>query len=73
MDIALLIPATLSLIITEVVKVLYIGIKISATLPQLIAEDTLIEVDLCYKKPANILIKIREQDFMLKGEVSISL
>ena len=51
MDIGLLIPATLPLVIVEVVNV---GLLILATLPLVIAEDMLVDVDIGHKRPSTI-------------------
>ena len=55
-DIGLLIPATLPQVITEVRGV---GQVHPDTLPLVIVEDKLIEVDLGHKIPANISLAIR--------------
>ena len=55
-DIGLLIPPTLPQVITEVVD---IGQVRPCTLPLVIMEDKLIEVDVGHKIPANLSLAIR--------------
>ena len=70
MSIGLKIPPTLSQVIVEVVGV---GQVLPATLPLIIAEDVLIEVDICNKRTATIPLSISKQELTLKGEVDIGL
>ena len=63
-------PATLPRLIADVAD---IGQVRSATINLIIVEDMLIEVDIGHKIPATILLKIREQGLMLKGELDIGL
>ena len=69
-DVGLKRTATLTQVIVEVVD---IGQVWPATIPLVIAEDMLIEVDLCHKRSATLPIVIREHELMLKEEVDKGL
>ena len=64
------IPATLPQVNVEVLDV---GQVWTDTIPLVIVEDMLIEVDLGNKRPDNLPLKIGEQDLMLKRKVDIGL
>ena len=70
MGIGLKRPSTTPQIIAEFMNV---GQVWTATIYIAIVEDMLIEVDLGHKIPANILLAIKKQELMLKGEVDICL
>ena len=70
MDIGILRPAALPQVNAEVV---YICILRPSTIPLVIAEDKLAEVDLGHKRPATIPLAIGKQELMLKGDVDIGL
>ena len=57
-------PATLPKVIVEVV---YVGQVLTDTLPLVIAEDMLIEVDMYHNIPATLPLVINKQELMLKG------
>ena len=63
-DIGLLIPVTIHQATTEVV---YLGLLIPSTLPLVIMEDMLAEVDIGHKRQATIPLEIVEEELMVKG------
>ena len=69
-EIGILIPATLPKLIDEVVDLVQV---LPSTIPIVILEDMLIEVDLGHKIPATITIAIMEQELTLKVEVDIGI
>ena len=72
MAIGLLIPATLTLVIAEVVDIGFLRIS---TLPVINAGNIivvmLVEVNLGHKIPFTIPLEIVEQELILKGEIYI--
>ena len=70
MNIGILISPTLTQVIAEVVE---IGLLIPDKITIIFAEDMLVDVDLCNKRPANLPLGIGEHEFMLNGEVDIGL
>ena len=70
MDIGLLRPSKITRVIAEVVEVGQVRPK---TLPLVIVKDMLIKVDLGHKRSENVPLEIREQEFMLEGDVDICL
>ena len=69
-DIGLNRTDTPPLVIDEVVE---LGQVLPSTLPLIITEDMLIEVDLGHKIPVTLPLEIREHGLMLKGEADIGL
>ena len=70
MNIGILISPTLTQVIAEVVE---IGLLIPDKITIIFAEDMLVDVDLCNKRPANLPLGIGEHEFMLNGEVDIGI
>ena len=70
MAIGIKIPATITQAIEEVVGVCQF---FPATIPLVIAEDMLIEVDIGHKRPSTLPLEIGKQELMLNGGVDIGL
>ena len=69
-DICIKRPATITQVIAEFMGV---GQVLTDTLPLVIAEDMLIEVDMYHNIPATLPLVINKQELLLKGGVDILL